>query len=189
MGILEIALIAVALSMDAFAVSITLGLTAEKLKIRETLFPGIYFGLFQTFMPFIGYFAGMRFANKIQNMDHWISFALLAFIGVRMIKESFSKNDKKISKNTFQFTKMMLLATATSIDALAVGIALSFFEINIFNASIIIGLTTFCISVAGVKIGSIFGTRFKSKDEFIGGAVLIIIGFKILIEHLFIYNI
>ena len=185
MSLPEIALIAVALSMDAFAVSITLGLTAEKPKIREMLIPGIYFGFFQALMPFIGYFAGTHFANKIQNMDHWIAFILLGLIGGKMIKESFSENEDEISENPFQFIRMFLLAIATSIDALAVGIAFSFFEINIFCAIIIIGLTTFCISTGGVKIGNIFGVRFKSKAELLGGAVLVILGFKILLEHLF----
>ena len=185
MSPLEIALIAVGLSMDAFAVSITLGLTAEKPKIKEMLIPGIYFGFFQALMPFIGYFAGTRFTNKIQNLDHWIAFILLALIGGKMIKESFSKNEDKTEENPFQFIKMFLLAIATSIDALAVGITFSFFEINILYAIIIIGLTTFCISIAGVKIGSVFGVRFKSKAEFLGGAALVILGFKILFEHLF----
>ena len=181
---LEIIIIAIALSMDAFAVSITLGLSVKKSKIKETLIPGIYFGFFQAFMPLIGYFAGINFANKIQSLDHWVAFVLLGFIGGKMIKDSFSKEETKISKNPFRFNTMLLLAIATSIDALAVGVTFAFFEINIFRAIMIIGLTTFCISVIGVKIGNIFGTKFKSKAEFIGGAILIILGLKILIEHL-----
>jgi len=186
MGILEIVFIAVALSMDAFAVSITLGLAANRPNLKETVIPGIYFGFFQALMPFIGNLAGMYFANKIQSLDHWISFILLGFIGGKMIKESFSKDKEKVNGNQFRFTKMLLLSIATSIDALAIGIAFSFFKVNIFNAIIIIGLTTFCISIAGVKIGNIFGVKFKSKAEFFGGSVLIILGFKILIEHLFV---
>ena len=183
MGLLEIVLIAVGLSMDAFAVSITLGFSVKEPKIKELLIPGIYFGLFQAIMPLIGYFAGINFANKIQSVDHWIAFALLGLIGGKMIKESFSKEEKSIAENPFQFLPMLLLAIATSIDALAVGITFAFFEINIFRAIIIIGLTTFCISTAGVKAGGIFGAKYKSKAEFIGGAVLVLLGLKILIEH------
>jgi len=184
MNLLEIIIIAIGLSMDAFAISITLGLSVTKPKIKELLIPGIYFGLFQAFMPFIGYFVGINFANKIQYLDHWIAFLLLGFIGGKMIKDSFSKEETKVNKNPFRFYAMLLLAIATSIDALAVGITFAFFEINIFSTIIIIGLTTFCISVIGVKIGNIFGTKFKSKAEFIGGVVLVILGLKILIEHL-----
>ena len=184
MGLPEIIIIAIGLSMDAFAVSITLGLSVKKLKIKEVLIPGIYFGLFQTIMPLTGYFAGTFFAGKIQNLDHWIAFVLLAIIGGKMIWESFSKEEKRVNENPFQFIKMLLLAVATSIDALAVGITFAFFRINIFLAIIITGVITFCISIAGVKIGNTFGAKFKSKAEFIGGAVLIILGFKILIEHL-----
>ena len=185
MRLLEIILIAIGLSMDAFAVSITLGLSVKKPTIKEILIPGLYFGFFQAFMPLIGYFTGINFANKIQNLDHWTAFVLLGVIGGKMIMESFSKEEKKLDKNPFQFAKMLLLAVATSIDALAVGITFSFFEINIFKAIIITGLITFCISIGGVKIGNIFGTKFKSKAEFLGGAVLVILGFKILIEHLY----
>ena len=184
MGLLEIIIIAIGLSMDAFAVSITLGMSVKRPKIKEVLIPGIYFGFFQAIMPLTGFFAGTFFADKIQSLDHWVAFALLAIIGGKMIWESFSKEGKKANENPFQFTKMLLLAIATSIDALAVGITFAFFKINIFMAIIITGLTTFCISIAGVKVGNIFGTKFKSKAEFIGGAVLVILGFKILIEHL-----
>ena len=185
MGLLEIILIAIGLSMDAFAVSITLGLSVKKPKIKEVLLPGIYFGFFQAIMPFLGYFAGNYFANKIQHIDHWIAFVLLGLIGGKMIRESFSKEEKKANDNPFQFVKMLLLAVATSIDALAVGITFSFFEINIYTAIIIIGLTTFFISIGGVIIGNIFGAKYQSKAEFIGGTVLVILGFKILAEHLF----
>jgi putative Mn2+ efflux pump MntP len=185
MGLLEIILIAIGLSMDAFAVSITLGLSVKKPKLKEILLPGIYFGFFQALMPVIGYLAGINFANKIQTVDHWIAFALLGIIGGKMIKESLSKDKTKVNENSFRFTKMLLLAIATSIDALAVGITFAFFEINIVTAIIIIGLTTFGISISGVKIGNIFGTKYKSKAEFIGGTILVILGVKILIEHLF----
>ena len=186
MGLVEIILIAIGLSMDAFAVSITLGLTVKKPKAKEFLIPGIYFGFFQTLMPLIGYFAGTYFIQKIQNLDHWIAFVLLGVIGGKMIKDSFAKNDNKIKRNPFLFTTMLLLAIATSIDALAVGITFAIFEINILKAVIITGIITFCMSLGGVKIGNIFGTKYKSKAEFIGGTVLLIIGLKILIEHLFL---
>ena len=200
MTILEIILIAISLSMDAFAVSVTLGLStgspspgngpaAKKPGLMEMLIPGIYFGFFQALMPLLGYFGGTLFASKIQHIDHWVVFALLCFIGGNMIKDSFSKdNDATVNENSFGFIKMLLLAVATSIDALAVGITFSFYRINIFSAITIIGLTTFCISVAGVKIGRLFGTKFKSKAEFIGGAVLVALGLKVLIEALFFKN-
>ena len=184
MDLLEIIIIAIGLSMDAFAVSITLGLSVEKLKIKEVLIPGIYFGFFQALMPFIGYFSGIHFANKIQEFDHWVAFVLLGFIGGKMLKDSFSKDEAKVNKNPFLFKTMLLLAIATSIDALAVGITFAFFEINIFRAIIIIGLSTFCISVIGVRIGNAFGAKFKSKAEFFGGIILVVLGLKILIEHL-----
>ena len=186
MGLLEIIIIAVGLSMDAFAVSVTLGLTVKKPKISEVLIPGIYFGFFQALMPLIGYLAGINFAGRIQSSDHWVAFILLGVIGGKMIWESFSKEEKKINENPFHFTKMLLLATATSIDALAVGITFAFFKINIFPAILTTGTITFCISTAGVKIGNTFGAKFKSKAEFIGGAVLVTLGLKILIEHLFL---
>ena len=184
MGLLEIIAIAVGLSMDAFAVSITLGVSVKKPKIKEILIPGIYFGFFQAFMPLIGYFTGIGFANKIQGMDHWIAFVLLGFIGGKIIKESFSKEEKKLNEAPFQPVMMLLLAIATSIDALVVGITFAFYEINILKAIIIIGLTTFCVSTGGVKTGNIFGVKYKSKAEFAGGAVLVILGTKILVEHL-----
>jgi len=184
MGIPEILVIAVGLSMDAFAVSITLGLSVKKPKLIEYFIPGIYFGSFQAIMPLIGYFTGTLFAAKIQNFDHWIAFILLGFIGGKMISDSFSKEEPG-NNVSFHFFKMFLLAIATSIDALTVGVTFAFFQINIFIAILIIGLTTFMISIAGVKAGNIFGIRFKSKAEFFGGAVLVILGLKILIEHLF----
>ena len=169
--------------MDTFAVSITLGLSAKKLKLIERFIPGIYFGLFQALMPLIGYFAETLFAYKIQKFAHLIAFVLLGFIGGKMIKESFSQNKEEIKKNPFQFINMLLLAIATSIDALLVGVTFAFFENNIFNVILIIGITTFVISMIGVIIGNIFGKTLKSKAEFIGGAALIILGLKILIEH------
>jgi len=171
--------------MDAFAVSITLGLSVEKPKIREILIPGVFFGFFQALMPITGYFAGFYFASKVDEFAPWIAFVLLGIIGGKMIMESFSKKEENPNEYHFQFMKMLVLAIATSIDALAVGVTFAFFKINIFKAAIIIGLITFFISMAGVKIGNIFGTRFKSKAEFIGGAVLVLLGIKIVVEHLF----
>lgn len=171
--------------MDAFAISIMLGLSIKKPTIKEIIIPGIYFGFFQALMPLIGYFIGVHFVNYVQNYDHWIAFFLLVIIGGKMIKESFSKGNEKTSDNPLQLAKMLLLAIATSIDALAIGLTFAFFKINILLAILIIGLTTFCISTGGVKIGNLFGIKFKSKAEFFGGTILIILGFKILIEHLF----
>jgi putative Mn2+ efflux pump MntP len=185
MGLFEIIIIAIGLSMDAFAVSIILGLSIEKLKTKETLIPGLYFGISQALMPFIGYFAGINFSNEIQHLDHWIAFIFLGFIGGKMIKESFEKNKERTDKNSLKFIKMSFLAIATSIDSLVVGITFSFFEIDIFMAITIISLTTFFISTCGVITGKIFGIRFKPKAEFIGGFILVALGIKILIEHMF----
>ncbi|MDR2342021.1 MAG: manganese efflux pump MntP family protein [Campylobacteraceae bacterium] len=169
--------------MDAFAVSIVLGLSAKRLK--HAVIPSAYFGLFQTFMPIAGYFAGIYFASKIQDSDHWIAFILLGLIGGKMIKDGFSKEGGNIDKNPFGHIKILILAVATSIDALVIGITFAFFEVDIYKAALIIGVITFFISICGVMMGGIFGVKFKSKAEFIGGAVLIAIGMKILIEHTF----
>ena len=186
MGLPEILLIAVGLSMDAFAVSITLGLSVSQTKKIQYLIPGFYFGFFQALMPCIGFLAGTLFAFKIQQFDHWITFGLLGFIGGKMIKDSFSQTEEKENGNPFNPVTMLVLAIATSIDALAVGVTFAFFTVNIVMAISIIGVTTFCISAAGVKIGSLFGKKYKSKAEFAGGAVLVLLGMKILIEHLFL---
>ncbi|MDR2792147.1 MAG: manganese efflux pump MntP family protein [Treponema sp.] len=188
MSLVEIALIAIGLSMDALAVSITLGLSVKRPTVKEIVTPGLFFGFFQALMPAIGYFTGTYFVNKIQNLDHWIAFALLGFIGGKMIKESLSKEKetKEQNKNPFQLLRMLVLAIATSIDALAIGITFAFLKVNIIIAIIITGLTTLFISMGGVKIGNMFGIKFKSKAEFLGGSVLIILGIKILIEHLFL---
>jgi putative Mn2+ efflux pump MntP len=192
MSLLEIVLIAVGLAMDAFAVSITLGLSvkkcpARKLKLTEIMIPGLYFGFFQSLMPAIGYFAGVFFVSKFESLDHWIAFALLGCIGGKMIKDSYTKKDggEKHDKNSLGFVKMLILAVATSIDALAVGTTFAFFKVNIYTAIAITGPVTFFIAVGGVIIGNVFGTKFKSKAEFAGGAVLIIIGIKIVVEHIF----
>jgi putative Mn2+ efflux pump MntP len=186
MSILEIVLIAVGLSMDAFAVSITLGLSVTKPKIQEILLPGIYFGFFQALMPIIGFCAGTYFVDIIQDFDHWIAFALLAVIGGKMIKDSFSKEEERINEHPFQLVQMLVLAVATSIDALAIGITFAIFKVRIVRAVLITGMITFLVSMAGVKIGNIFGTKFKSKAECIGGSVLVLLGIKIIIEHIFL---
>ncbi|MDR1986822.1 MAG: manganese efflux pump MntP family protein [Treponema sp.] len=190
MSLLEIVIIAVCLAMDAFAVSITLGLSVKKPKLTEIMIPGLYFGFFQSLMPAVGYFAGVFFVSKFEDLDHWIAFALLGCIGGNMIRDSFSKKDgkEKHDKSSFGCIKMLILAVATSIDALAVGTTFAFFKVNIYMAIAITGPVTFFIAMGGVIIGNIFGTRFKSKAEFTGGAVLIIIGIKIVIEHMVFSN-
>ena len=185
MSLLEIVLIALGLSMDAFAVSVTLGLSVKKPKPKEIIIPGLFFGSFQALMPLIGFFTGIIFAGRIQEFDHWIAFILLGFIGGKMIKDSISKDKEKPKESSFLVMKMLVLSIATSIDALAVGVTFAFFQINIIRAVIIIGVITFFMSMLGVKIGSIFGAKFKSKAEFFGGTVLVFLGTKILIEHLF----
>ena len=185
MGLFEIIVIAVGLSMDAFAVSVMLGLSVQKPRLKEVLLPGVYFGFFQALMPLAGFFAGTHFAKKVEELGPWVAFVLLGFIGGKMIKDSFSKKEEQAEENPFHFTKMLLLAVATSIDALAVGVTFAFFKINIVMAVAITGCTTFFIASCGVVIGNMFGARFKSKAEFIGGFVLVALGIKIVIEHLF----
>lgn len=188
MGLLELFILAVALSMDAFAVSICKGLSVKKLQPRHCLTCGIYFGGFQALMPLIGWFLGIQFEHLITSMDHWIAFVLLAVIGGNMVKEALSGDqdeDCECPNSAFDFKTMLPLAIATSIDALAVGVTLAFLNVNIVPAVSFIGVVTFVCSAVGVKIGNVFGTRYKSKAELFGGLVLIAIGLKILIEHLF----
>jgi putative Mn2+ efflux pump MntP len=189
-NILEIVLIAIGLAMDAFAVSITLGLSVKNLSPKEIIIPGLCFGFFQALMPMIGYFTGFYFANRIQTLDHWIAFGLLSFIGGKMIKDSLSpeQGQEETEAYSFGFLKMLVLGLATSIDALAVGITFAFFQVRIFKAIAITGMVTLCIAMGGVKIGNIFGTRFKAKAELLGGIVLVLIGIKIVIEHIFFNN-
>lgn len=182
MGFLEIFLIGIGLAMDAFAVSICKGLSVTKLKIKNALTCGFYFGGFQALMPFIGYILGVQFKESIEAIDHWIAFLLLGFIGFNMIKEAFE--EEETCNNDFSFKAMIPLAIATSIDALAVGVTFAFLSVNIIYAITIIGITTFIIGAIGVKIGHIFGMRYKSKAEMTGGIILILMGLKILLEHL-----
>lgn len=174
--------------MDAFAVSIGKGLSVKKIKLSHALKVGLWFGGFQALMPLLGYLLGSTFADLVSTFDHWVAFGLLAIIGANMIKESFEKEDddcecNKKAKNNFAIATMFTLAVATSIDALAIGITFAFFKVAIIPAIITIGITTFLFSVAGLKIGNIFGCKYKSKAEMFGGVVLILIGLKILIEH------
>ena len=183
MGILELFILAVGLSMDAFAVAVCIGLGFNKITLRKAFIVGLYFGGFQALMPLIGYFAGSFFAERIVAYDHWIAFGLLGFLGIRMIIGSLKKEDKPV-ETALRPKEMLPLAIATSIDALAVGISLAFLSVNIIPAVSFIGITTLILSMIGVKIGNIFGLKFKSKAEFIGGLILILIGLNILLEHL-----
>ena len=176
MGIIEVFLTAIALSMDAFAVSICKGLKLREMEWSKAVLCGIWFGVFQALMPTIGYFAGKSFADSVAGFDHWIVFVLLALIGGNMIRES--------RHESFGVINMLLLAIATSIDALAVGISFAFLSISIWSAVAIIGVTTFLFSTAGVRIGNVFGLKYKSKAELAGGIILILIGLRVLIEHL-----
>ena len=185
MGIIELLLIAVGLSMDAFAVSICKGLSCAKIKPKYFLLTGLWFGGFQALMPAIGYLLGTTFQDYITSFDHWVAFILLALIGGNMVKEAFSCDCEKENDASFGFKNMFLLAVATSIDALAVGITFAILDdVNIVLAISSIGIITFIISAIGLKIGNIFGLRYKSKAEFLGGVILILIGLKILLEHL-----
>lgn len=182
MGILELIVIALGLSMDAFAVSICKGLATPKVAPRHMALAGLWFGDFQALMPLIGYFLGSTFEEYIEAYDHWVAFVLLGIIGFNMMHDSFSKSCDKSSAD-FSAKAMFPLAIATSIDALAVGISLAFLKENILWAATTIGITTFALSAVGLYIGNAFGCRYKSKAEFLGGAVLVMIGIKILIEH------
>ena len=184
MSILEILLLGIGLSMDAFAVSICKGLSAKRLQTRHYLIIGAWFGGFQALMPMIGYFLGSRFSNAIQSVDHWVAFILLSLIGANMIREALSRDeDAGRDSGSLSFKTMLMLAVATSIDALAAGITFAFLDVNIVGAVSIIGCTTCIISMAGAKVGSVFGTKYKSKAELTGGVMLILLGLKILLEH------
>ena len=186
MGTIELLLLAVGLSMDACAVSICKGLATKNATFKHGAICGAWFGGFQALMPLIGFFLGSLFAEAIEAIDHWIAFVLLAFIGANMLKEAFSK-DCDCDKNgaDFSFKTMLVMAIATSIDALAVGISLAMAgNVNIFTAVLLIGIITFWLSCAGVKIGNVFGSRFEKKAQAAGGIILILLGLKILLEHL-----
>lgn len=183
MGISEIIFISASLAMDAFAVSICKGLSMKKLDWKKAFIIALYFGAFQGLMPVIGYFLGATFSDLVTSIDHWIAFALLSIIGGNMIKESFDDEEEKRNDNV-DFKKMIVLAIATSIDALAVGITFAFLKTNIVLSVVLIGIITFVISLLGVNIGNKFGDKFQNKAELSGGIILILIGLKILLEHL-----
>ena len=183
MGLLELFVIAVGLSMDAFAVSICKGLSVRELKPKHALTVGVYFGGFQMLMPLIGFALGVRFQSFITSIDHWIAFVLLGLIGANMIRESREQDEENLS-DSFSFGTMLPLAVATSIDALAVGVTFAFLQVSILPAVCFIGATTFILSCIGIRIGHVFGLKYKSRAELFGAAVLILMGTKILLEHL-----
>ena len=182
MSLWELFLVAVGLSMDAFAVSVCKGLSVPKVTIRHSLICGIYFGLFQALMPLLGWLLGVQFQGMITSVDHWIAFVLLAIIGTNMIRES--RSEEGDVDSSFTLRAMLPLAVATSIDALAVGVTFAFLRVLILPAVVFIGLTTFLLSAAGVRVGAVFGARFRWGAELAGGVILILMGTKILLEHL-----
>ena len=185
MNWVELLIIAVGVSMDAFAVAICKGLSVQRLKVRHVAVTGLWFGGFQALMPLIGYFLGVFFTDSVSSVDHWIAFVLLSIIGGNMIKESCSKDESCSLEPDFSFKTMFAMAVATSIDALAIGVSFAFLKVNIWVAVVLIGIVTGLFSAAGVLIGKYFGCRYKSKAEFTGGVILIAMGLKILIEHSF----
>lgn len=184
MGIVELLVLAVGLSMDAFAVSVCKGLAMEKASMKNAVVVGLWFGLFQAAMPAIGYFLGATFAQSITAFDHWIAFVLLALIGGNMIREALSKDDGESADGSLGFRVMLVLAIATSIDALAIGVTFAFLQVNLLQSVLLIGTVTFLLSAAGVKLGSVFGEKYQKRAELAGGLILILLGIKILLEHL-----
>ena len=186
MQLWELFIIAVGLSMDAFAISICKGLSAGRVTLRHALTCGLWFGGFQALMPLLGWLLGTRFQGLITSVDHWIAFVLLCLIGGNMVRESRSREEEPVDPD-FTVRAMLPMAVATSIDALAVGITFAFLEVDILPAVCCIALTTFLLSSLGVKFGSLCGTRMQSKAEALGGVILILLGLKILLEHLGIF--
>ena len=189
MDFISLLAISVALSMDAFSVSICKGLATKKFSAKTALLCGLWFGGFQALMPIIGYFLGSQFEHLITSFDHWIAFGLLLIIGINMIREALSGDEEEESCNEScgctGFKTMLMMAIATSIDALAVGVTFAFIKVNIWFSVLVIGITTFLFSFAGVRIGNIFGSRYSKIAEITGGVILILLGCKILVEHLF----
>lgn len=185
MGIAELVLLAVGLSMDACAVAICKGLALRKVNFKQMLTVGLWFGGFQALMPLLGYLLASLFADFIRSVDHWVAFILLGIIGVNMIREALS-GDEEEADPSLSFRTMLVMAIATSIDAMAVGISFAFLDVQIIPAVSLIGAITLALSAAGVKIGAAFGCRFKSKAELAGGVILISLGLKIFIEHQFL---
>ena len=184
MSIVELLLIAVGLAMDAFAVAIGKGLSLVNVRPKQAVIVGLWFGGFQALMPILGYYVGISFAGFVEGIDHWIAFGLLALIGVNMVRESREHTGCELNDSDFSILIMFPLAIATSIDALAVGVSLAFLNESIWGAATTIGVVTFAISAAGLYVGNLFGSRHKAKAEITGGVVLILIGIKILVEHL-----
>jgi len=189
MNLIELLLIAVGLSMDAFSVSICKGLTTKSFSWRMALTCGIWFGFFQALMPTVGYFLGAQFQEMIEAYDHWIAFGLLFLIGANMIRETiWGEKEEGENNSSLDFKTMFLLAIATSIDALAVGVSFACIQVKLWSSVLIIGFTTFLFSVLGVKIGYMFGSKYEKLAGVFGGIILILIGLKILLEHLGIIN-
>ena len=184
MSLVEVLLIGIGLSMDAFSVSVCKGLTTKKFSWKMALICGLWFGFFQALMPLIGFFLGVQFEQYITTVDHWIAFGLLFLIGANMIREALTRKEDEPTDSSLGFKTMLLLAIATSIDALAVGVSFACIQVKIWSSVLIIGATTFLFSVIGVKIGNVFGSKFEKSAGIIGGIILILIGLKILLEHL-----
>ena len=190
MGFAELFLIGVGLSADAFSAAVCKGLNMRRLNLKHAYIIALFFGAFQAVMPLIGYFLGTSFSGYIESFDHWIAFALLAFIGGKMIVEVIREKDDEAEEQTdvLKIGGLTVMAVATSIDALAVGITFAFLRVNILFSVILIGVTTFALSLLGVIIGNKFGAKYKSKAELAGGIILVLIGVKILMEHLGVVN-
>lgn len=190
MSFLELFLIAVGLSADAFSVSVCKGLNMRKLNLKHAYVIALFFGVFQAVMPLLGYLLGTGFSEYIEKYDHWIAFVLLAFIGGKMALEAIREKDGEAEEktDTLSIGELTVLAVATSIDALAVGITFAFLKVNILPSVLLIGVTTFALSLGGVLLGNRFGAKYKSKAEIAGGVILILIGLKILLEHLGVIN-
>lgn len=184
MSLLELIVLAVGLSMDAFAVSVCKGLALGKLQRKHVLIVGAWFGGFQALMPLIGYFLGAQFRDAITAYAHWIAFGLLTLIGANMIREAIMEKEEEAADSALSFRAMLPLAVATSIDALAVGVTFAFLDVRILPSVTLIGCTTFVLSMLGVKAGSLFGAKYEKKAEILGGTILILLGIKTLLEHL-----
>lgn len=184
MNFVSLFLLAVGLSMDAFAVAVCKGLALRKINWKNAGIVGLWFGAFQALMPLIGYFLGEQFKDAISSLSRWIAFGLLTLIGANMIREALTEKEEEETDGTLSFRSMLPLAIATSIDALAVGVTFAFLDVNIWTSILLIGCTTFVISMAGVKAGSVFGAKYERKAEILGGVILILLGLKILLEHL-----
>lgn len=187
MGVVELIILSIGLAMDACAVSICKGISLKRMDWKKAIIIGLWFGVFQALMPLIGYMLGNTFEEVVKNIDHWLAFILLSGIGANMIKESFCKNTED-ENDDIGIKSMFVLAVATSIDALAVGITFAFFKVNIILAISLIGIITFILSVIGTKIGNKFGDKYKGKAEIAGGIILILLGIKILLEHMELIN-